>query len=65
MSTMQPALDGLSQIGEKVPPVVNLHGGRRTKRNAAGVFGRAVASDDGDAGSAREPSAQGRRSTIG
>ena len=64
MGAVEPAFDGLTHVGEKVPTVGNLYGPGSTEAGATGVLGRAVPGHDFDVRSLQEPAGQRRRGTV-
>ena len=62
MSTMKPAFDGLTHVGEEVPPIEDLQRSGRAEIDAPGIFTRAVLGDDPDVRPPFEPAGQRCRS---
>ena len=65
MRAGQPALDGLAQVGQQMPPIRHLDRRRRADCDGAGMLGRAVACDHLDPRPLPQPAGQRGRSAVG
>jgi len=65
MRAGQPALDGLAQVGQQMPPVGHLDRLGRADRDAAGVLRRAVAGDHLDPRPPSQPGSQCHCGAVG
>ena len=65
MYTGKPALDGLTQVGQQMPPVGHLDCLGRADRDGSGILRRAVACDNLDPWPLPQPAGQRGRGSVG